>query len=169
MSKLATIALARRAHRVCRATALSGAIVTAIACGKAAEHESSTAAVPSVGGSYPTQVTLVRERSTCPSVTVQDNVTTIVQTAGALTFSLTHAGNKYDGTVDSVGRFSTATSTLTSGASKYAITVTGQFTGTGFDAMVQVGVQQPTPPTTCAYIVHWVGTKSGGANSLRAQ
>jgi hypothetical protein len=152
MSKLAIFALA----------------MTAIGCGKAAEL-SSTGAVPSVGGSYPTVVTLVPERSSCPAVTVQNNVTTIAQTPGALTLSLTHAGNKYDGTVDSLGRFSTATSTITSGASKYAITVTGQFNATGFDATVQVGVEQPTAPTTCAYLVHWVGTRAGAANSLRAQ
>jgi hypothetical protein len=121
---------------------------------------SDSAPVLSVGGTYPTDVALVPGQNTCGPVTVEDAVTTVAQTPGSHTLSLTHAGNTYTGTVEDDGRFSTQPKTLTSGSSQFTITIAGQFSPSGFTATVQVDVTQTGPPPTCSYQVSWVGTKS---------
>jgi len=120
----------------------------------------------SVGGSYPTQVSLVAGQNTCGAVTIQDNVTTVTHTAGAHVLSLTHVGNTYQGTVDDGGHFSTTPSTLSLGESQFTIAISGQFSQTGFNATVKVDVKQPTAPLTCSYVVTWLGTKQGTPNTI---
>jgi hypothetical protein len=146
---------------------------TCLACASAATARAQTAdrsqthpPVPSVAGSYRTQVTVREDGNTCGPVSVQNNITSVVQTPGAPALSLTHAGHTYQGTLDSLGRFSTTASTLTIGGAQYTIAISGLFSRTGFDATTRVGVHQATRPATCAYAVHWVGTKDGAPNSF---
>ena len=116
----------------------------------------------SLAGSYPTTVTL-QPGSTCSGVTVQDDVTTVTHTPGALTLSLGHAGVSYSGTVDTAANFQTSPKTVTVSPAQYLITISGHFTTTGLDATVTV---EQTVPTQCAYTVRWVGTKSGPPNVI---
>ncbi len=134
--------------------AIFGAVLL-VSCGS-----SGPAGVPglSVGGTYQTQVTLLPGNS-CGSVTVQDAQTTVAQTPGSGSLSLTHAGNTYPGTVDHTGHFSTPAQLV---AGKFNISIAGQFSLTGFDATVQVDQISPQ----CSYQVHWVGTKSGSPNTF---
>ncbi|HWS72275.1 MAG TPA: hypothetical protein VN605_09175 [Thermoanaerobaculia bacterium] len=124
------------------------------------------AAVLSVGGSYPTTATLIPGRNTCGAVTVQDNLTTVVHAPAAATLSLSHAGNTYSGTIDETGRFATAPATLTSGSSRFTLTIEGRFTQSGMTATVQVDVAQSASPRNCTYFVGWTATKSGPPNTL---
>jgi hypothetical protein len=142
---------------------LTAAAMLSISCGGAAK---SGPAVLSVGGTYQTQVSLVAGRNTCGAVTVQNNPTVVSHSPGASTLSLTHAGNAYPGTIESTARFATTPTIISGGGSQYTLTINGQFTLTGFDASVQVDVQQPTPPQSCSYLVHWIGTKDGSPNTI---
>jgi hypothetical protein len=121
-------------------------------------------AVLSVGGTYQTQVTLLAGNTCVPAPTVQDNPTTVVHTPGASSLSLTHANITYQGTIDNSAAFATTPNMFSLGGSQYNITIGGQFNRTGFDATVNVSVTQPTP--ACAYMLHWVGTKSGPPNTI---
>jgi hypothetical protein len=129
----------------------------AAACG----GSSGPAVIPglSVGGTYDTQVSLLPDGNTCGAVQVQNNPTTVSQTPGSASLSLTHAGNTFLGTVDRTGHFSTP-ALLVGG--KFNLSITGQFSRTGFEATVQV--DQLSPP--CGYKVHWVGTKNGSPNTF---
>jgi len=122
---------------------------------------SSPAAIPglSVGGTYDTQVTLLPDGNTCGAVQVQNNPTIVDHVSGSASLALTHARNRYPGTVDRTGRFSTPP-LLVSGS--FSISIAGQFSPTGFDATVQVDQVSPA----CGYRVHWVGTKSGPPNTF---
>jgi hypothetical protein len=55
---------------------------------------------------------------------------------------------------------------LTGGGSTVTVTISGQFSRTGFEADVHLEVTQPGPPAACTYDVHWAATKQGPANSL---
>ena len=120
----------------------------------------------SVGGNYPTHAVLDAAHNTCGAVTVQDNLTSVAHTAGATTLSLTHAGNTYDGTIDDSGHFSTTPKTLGGGSSSFVLTITGQFTVTGFTASVQVDATQAVTPRNCSYVVNWTGVKEGNPNTI---
>jgi hypothetical protein len=120
------------------------------------------APVLSVGGTYPTDVSLVPGQNTCGNVTVQDAVTTVVQTPGSHALTLTHAGITYDGTVEDDGHFSTTPKSVSAGGSQFTITIEGQFTGQGFTATVRVDQTAPAP--ACFYLVDWIGLKESGAN-----
>jgi hypothetical protein len=122
------------------------------------------APVLSVGGNYPTEVALVPGQNTCGAVTVQDNPTTIVQAPGSHTLSLTHAGTTSTGTVADDGQFETVPQPLSVGGQQFLITITGQFTPGGFTAVARV--DRTAPGTPCFYLVDWIGTKTGGANSF---
>jgi hypothetical protein len=122
------------------------------------------AAPLSVGGSYPTAVSLIPGRNTCGSVTVQDNLTTVTHTPGAHSFSMSHAGTSYDGTVDDSGNFLTAPRALSAGGAQYTITIDGAFTTTAMNATVTLDVRQNN--STCSYAVKWQSTKQGAANSI---
>ena len=112
----------------------------------------------SVGGTYPTTVSLVPGQNTCGNVTVQNAVTTVAHAPGAHTLSLTHAGNTYTGTIEDDGRFSTTPKVLTGGGSQFTITIAGKFTLDAFTATVRVDQTAPAP--ACFYLVDWAGVKS---------
>ena len=116
-----------------------------------------------VAGTYPTRATLVADRNSCGSVTVQDNPTTVAHTPGARDVALTHAGTTYRGTVETNGRFSTSPTTLNAADGIYTITITGQFTVSGFTATVELS---RASTATCAYAVNWEGTKQGAPNTI---
>jgi hypothetical protein len=116
----------------------------------------------SVAGSYDTDVALL-PGNTCTGVTVADATTVVTQAVGSSTLSLNHAGVSYAGTVDTAGRFQTTPQSVVVSPATYRISMTGQFALTGFDATVLV---EQTAPTTCAYSVHWLGTKTGAPNVI---
>jgi len=115
--------------------------------------------VLSVAGAYDTHVSL--GQNTCGTVTVQDNPTTVVQTPGSHTLTLTHAGITYDGTVQDDGTFITQPKSVSAGAAQLTISIQGQFGPQGFQATVRV---DQTAPTICFYIVDWNAVKQAGAN-----
>ena len=111
-----------------------------------------------VGGSYPTTVSLVPGQNTCGNVTVQNAVTTVSQAPGTHALSLTHAGNTYTGTIEDDGRFTTVPKLVAGGGSQFTITIDGKFTASGFTATVRVDQTAPAP--ACFYLVDWVGVRS---------
>ena len=112
------------------------------------------APVLSVGGAYPTDVTLGENR--CGNVTVMDNPTTVAQTPGSHTLTLTHFGITYEGTVEDDGAFAMQPESVAG----FTISINGQFTPQGFTATVRVDQSSPA----CFYIVDWTGLKDVGAN-----
>jgi hypothetical protein len=139
--------------------AIAGASVLGLSCSCGG---GSSSTVLSVGGTYQTAVTLV-PGGTCSGVTVQSNPTTVTQTPGSTTLTVSHAGNSYPGSVETNGHFTTVP-TLVGGASNQSqVTIAGQFSPSGFDATVTV---QQIQPSACTYMVHWVGTKNGSPNTF---
>ena len=118
--------------------------------------------VLSVGGDYPTAVSLIS--STCTGIGVQSQATSVSHASGSATVVLTHAGLAYNGTVASNGTFTTTPKAVVAGADTHTLTISGQFTTTGFTATVSVAVTGPSP--ACAYSVRWVGTKTGSPNVI---
>ncbi len=116
----------------------------------------------SVGGSYDTRVTLL-PGGTCSGVTVEDAVTSVDHAPGASSLRLTHAGVSHSGTVDASARFQTTARTVAVGPATFRITLAGQFSITGLEAMATV---EQTSPVACAYSVRWLGTKSGAPNVI---
>jgi hypothetical protein len=117
-----------------------------------------------VGGTYATAVTL--EQNTCGAMAVEPRPTTVTHTAGASTLTLAHAGQTYQGTVQRSGAFSTTPRAIAVTGGTHTLTVAGHFLATGFDALVTADVAQSAAPQTCRYVVHWIGTKQGGANVI---
>lgn len=147
------------------------ALVLALVAPGCGGGSSTTPSVPtgpsivlSVAGTYPTRATLIAERNTCGSVTVQDNPTTVTHTAGGSDLSLLHAGSTYRGTIDTSGRFTSPAANFTFPDADYTIGLTGQFSTTGFTATVEL--TRRAGGTTCTYAVAWVGTKSGSPNTI---
>ena len=138
------------------------------ACGGGSSATPSTPASPSnvlaVAGTYPTRATVIAERNTCGSVTVQDNPTTVTHTAGGTEISFAHAGATYRGTVDSTGRFTTPAATFSFPDADYTISLSGRFSTTGFEATVEL--TKRAGATTCTYAVAWVATKQGSPNTI---
>ena len=124
----------------------------------------STPNVLAVSGTYATRATVIAERNTCGSVTVQDNPTTVTHVAGATDIALVHAGSTYRGTVDNAGRFSTPAANYPFPDADYTISISGRFTTTGFDATVDL--TRRTGAAACTYAVTWTATKSGGPNTI---
>jgi hypothetical protein len=120
----------------------------------------------SVAGSYPTKATLVPGLNTCGEVTVQDGMTTVAHEPGAHALAVTHSGNTYHGTVDDQGAFATSPRVLSSGASEFTLSITGQFQEKGLTASVRIDVKQPGPPPACPYTVRWVAIKQGPPNTI---
>ena len=108
----------------------------------------------SINGTYATAVTL--GQNSCTGVIVQNNPT-IVTTTSATSFTLTHAGQTYAGTLAANNSFLTTPKMITAGGSTFTITIAGQFRSNGFDAAAHV--VQSASGTTCEYTVNWVGTK----------
>jgi len=116
-----------------------------------------------VAGTYATAVTL--GQSSCTGIEVADNPTTVSHVPDALDVTLTHAGNAYPGTVQRDGSFATSPRTVGAPADAHTLTITGQFSTTGFEAMVTADVSRNGSPA-CSYVVSWVGTKSGDPNII---
>ena len=116
-----------------------------------------------VGGTYQTAVTLTQDG--CGGRTVANNPTVVTHVAGTTTLTLTHAGNAYQGTVQSNGSFATTPKLLTGVGETLNLSMSGTFTTTGFDAAVVVDVTL-TGGATCRYTVRWVGTKDGMPNVI---
>jgi hypothetical protein len=109
----------------------------------------------SVGGTYETTVNLVPGGS-CSSPTVANNPTVVAHSPGAMSLTLTHAGNTYSGTVTTAGAFTVPATSVGGGTQ---VSIAGQFSSNGFTATTHV--QQ----TGCAYDVSWVGAKQGPPNT----
>jgi hypothetical protein len=124
-----------------------------VACG----GSSAGPAQLSVGGTYPTTVALV-PGGTCNSPQVSDNTTVVAHSPGSASLTLTHAGSSYAGTITPAGAFTVPATAIGGGA--FTVSMTGQFSATGFTATVHVVQQQPS----CQYDVNWTGTKSGPSN-----
>lgn len=120
--------------------------------------------VLALAGNYPTRATVIASRNTCDNVTVEDHPTTVSHTAGATAISLTHAGSTYSGTVDSSGRFSTLAVDFAFPQADYSISLSGQFSTSGFTATVEL--TKRASGRTCTYAVGWVGTKQGAPNTI---
>lgn len=112
-----------------------------------------------ISGTYQTHVSVVAGRNTCGDVTVMDNPTVISQRPGDSTFSLAHTAIVATGALNKSGAFWTAPIVLALNDAQYAIGIAGQFSSTGFEATVHLDVKQSRAPTTCAYDVHWTGSK----------
>jgi hypothetical protein len=112
------------------------------------------AAGRSFGGTYHTTVSLTS--SNCSGVGVMDNPTTVAHTAGAATFTMTHAGQTYTGTVSRDGRFVTAPKPIVVGPVTHTLTIKGVFGAGKFTADVHADV---SGSMTCKYVVHWVGSQ----------
>jgi hypothetical protein len=153
-------------NRNIRALTLILAVVpiAAPACGGDGSTSPAPSNVLAVAGSYPTRATVIADRNTCGSVTVQDNPTTVTHTPGATALSLAHAGSTYNGTVDRSGRFSTPAANFPFPDADYTIGLSGQFSTTGFTATVEL--TKRVGGTTCTYAVGWVGTKQGSPNTI---
>ena len=143
----------------------AGAFAVA-ACGAATSSPTPTTAELTVGGTYPTEVSLVAGKNTCGAVTIQANPTVITHTSGASTFSLVHTSIVTTGSVKRDGSFTTDLTTLVIGSTSYKIGITGQFLTNGLTAVVHLDVTQPGPPATCSYEVQWTATKQGAASVI---
>lgn len=117
----------------------------------------------SVGGTYPTTVTMVAD--SCPGTVIMNNPTIITHTAGQAAFALAHAVIRASGTVAGNGAFSTTQSVQNLGGTNYYIDISGQFSVTGLEALVHISVGDPGPGR-CGYTVRWVGTKQGNPNVI---
>lgn len=118
----------------------------------------------SVAGNYDTAVTLAE--NSCGEVTVAAMPTQVEHEPGTPSLFLTHAGNRFSGTLQSDATFSTDPLVLHGGSDTYTVTVQGQFALTGFEAQTTVAVQQTRAPQSCQYTVAWVGTKQGPPNII---
>ena len=141
--------------------AVASAVLVA-ACGGDSDPTPPTTELK-VDGTYATNVVLTQ--STCPSLTVQGNPTTVTHTTGASTLTLTHAGNSYSGTVQRNGAFSTTPKALTAGAETHTLTIAGTFSRTAINATVTAVVQR-SGSADCQYTVTWIGPKQGAPNVI---
>ena len=117
--------------------------------------------VITVGGTYQTAVTVVS--STCPGQTVQQHVTGVNHLPGGTSLSLVHAGSTYQGTIAEDGTFSTTPVTQVFAGVSFRISIAGQFSETGMDALVTV--ERLTEPS-CSFTARWAGPKSGGTPNV---
>ncbi len=145
-------------------TVIAGSLgVLIAACGSSGQTTSNTG-VLAIAGTYPT--TVVLSQSTCPGIAVANATTTITHTAGASTFTLSHAGNDYSGDVTATGDFTTRSKAVSGGGETHTLTIAGRFTATGFTATVSASVARATAPTTCSYSVAWTGARTSGTNTF---
>jgi hypothetical protein len=119
------------------------------------------APVISVAGTYQTEVTLVS--NDCPGQTVQQHPTAVAHLPGGTTLSLRHAGSLYTGSLTADGAFTTTPVMQTFDGVDFTITISGQFTETTMDALVQVAAARQPP---CAFTARWAGPKAGEPNTI---
>jgi len=118
-----------------------------LACG----GSSSSAPQSPYNGTYDTTVTLLSENCT-PDPAVQNASTMVAQNGTSPSVALTHAGTTYAGIVNASGDFTVSATPVNNGT----VDMTGHFTGSAFNATVNV--QQTNP--ACTYSVSWAGTKT---------
>lgn len=99
----------------------------------------------------------------CPGQTVQQHLTVVSHVPGATALSLTHAGSTYTGGLTADGAFSTPPVTQVFDGITYEVSITGQFSETAIDALVQVEAGRQPP---CAFTARWAGPKSGDPNVI---
>jgi len=116
-----------------------------------------------VAGTYSTAVAV--GQSSCASIVVADNPTTVSHVPDALNLTLTHAGNVYTGTVQRDGSFATSPRAVGEPAETHTLSIAGQFSTSGFEARVTADVSRNGSPA-CSYVVSWVGTKDGAPNVI---
>jgi hypothetical protein len=116
-----------------------------------------------VAGSYATQVTL--QESSCTGITVQNMATQVIHQAGESAVTLVHASIRHNGTVGRDGTFATEPRAVTAGGDTHTLTMAGQFSTTGFDAVVSAQVALGGGGT-CSYAVRWIGSKGGEPNVI---
>lgn len=80
----------------------------------------------------------------------------MAHTAGVASFTLTHVGQAYTGTLATDLGFTTAAKAIPFGPTTHTLTITGRFTTGAFTADVTAVV---SGSTSCQYVVHWVGTR----------
>lgn len=140
--------------------ALSLALGIAAACSSSNGDKNSDQAI-SVGGSYQTAVALVE--NDCPGQAVEQHPTVVSHEPGSTTVALTHAGSTYSGTLAADGSFTTTPVTQVFGGVSCTIGISGQFSVTAMDAMVQVDAARRPP---CSFTAHWAGPKDGNPNVI---
>ena len=82
---------------------------------------------------------------------------------GATAVSFTHAGSTYSGTLDPDGTFATTPVTQVFGGVSFVISLSGQFSETAMNALVQVSAGRQPP---CAFTARWQGPKNGDPNVI---
>ena len=136
------------------------ALAAASAC-SSSNGKSHPKPVISVGGIYQTQVTLVQNE--CPGQSVEQHPTLVRHQPGSTTVALTHAGSTYSGTLASDGSFSTTPVKQVFDEVAYTIGISGKFSVTSLDALVQVDAARPPP---CSFTARWAGPKDGDSNVI---
>jgi hypothetical protein len=139
---------------------LSLALAIAAACSSSNGNKNPDPAI-NVGGTYQTAVTLVE--NDCPGQTVEQHPTVVSHEPGSTTVALTHAGSTYSGSLASDGSFSTTPVMQVFGGVSYTISISGQFSVTAIDAMVQVDAALQPP---CSFTARWMGPKGGDPNVI---
>ena len=123
-----------------------------------------TAPVLSLGGAY--QVTPSVIANACGEVQVLPGPATVAHAPGATTFTVTHVGQTYSGTVDARGAFQTAPRAIALGnGSTDTVTIAGTFSTGGFDATVTVEASH-AGAAPCTYTVRWAAAKQGALNVI---
>ena len=115
-------------------------------------------AAPSFSGTYATVVTL--GQNTCTNVTVQDMPTVVQHAPGSTTFTMTHSGQTYNGTLASDNSYTTTPVNVTVNNFNYVITNTGSFpTANTLSADLRLDRTPVSGGASCFYFVHWAGTR----------
>lgn len=138
-------------RRLRRLSALFGAIALA-ACSSGTDEDPSP-----IAGTYQTAVSITS--NSCTGIAVSPNPTRISHSAGATTFTLTHANNTYNGTLGANNTFTTSSKSIVAGSATHTLSIAGQFTTDAFTATVTVNVTGSGNGAPCTYVVHWDGTK----------
>jgi hypothetical protein len=133
----------------------------AAACSSCNDSDPGPTTEISVGGTYQTAVTLVN--NDCPGQTVEQHSTVVNHVPGGEALSLVHAGSTYSGTLAADGAFSTTPVTQVFDGISYVIGISGQFTETTIDALVEVEAGRQPP---CSFTARWAGPKSGDPNVI---
>ena len=115
-------------------------------------------AAPSFSGTYATVVTL--GQNTCTNVTVQDMPTVVQHASGSTTFTMTHSGQTYNGTLASDNSYTTTPVQVTLNGFTYTIQNSGSFpTANTLSADLRLDRVPASGGAGCFYFVHWAGTR----------
>ena len=129
---------------------LSAAMV--LACGGASDP------VSTIAGTYTTNVTL--GQNTCSNVTVQNMPTVVQHQPGSSTFTMSHSGQTYSGTLASDNSYTTTPVQVALNGNNYTIQNSGSFPQVGkLEADLRLDVVPQAGGSSCFYFVHWSGTR----------